>query len=261
MLLESLPVIPNLAGYSGVVINIKNEISSSVSESDLNNGNCLLANIGNDTVIIRILKLTDYVQGNLDSGSKYLAIFLDLANVFGTVSVPLLLNKLYYIGLRGLQVQRKLLEDYLTDRFQCVRVGDYTSSDQPVSNGVPQGSILGPILFLVYINDISHHLSLNSGKLVTYADVTAFVVADKNWDETYDGAQKGLNNVTEWLRDNILTLNADKTQYICFSIRSPNTISDVSYIKAQTCLQDDNGQCPYSLVSCSGLKWLNIWEL
>ena len=92
-----------------------------------------------------ILSLTSHITEVLDKGQKCLTVFLDLKKAFDTVSVPILLQKLENIGIRGTALS--LFKDYLSNRKQRVKIGDYMSSDSSVSFGVPQGSVLGPTLF------------------------------------------------------------------------------------------------------------------
>jgi hypothetical protein len=109
------------------------------------------------------------------------------------VSVPILLQKLESLGIRGNQL--KLLENYLNDRTQCVKIGNVLSSDlKNTSFGVPQGSILGPTLFLVYINDLCN-LELNRSRILSYADDTALLFSAKSEKEVHKLAQRGLNTV------------------------------------------------------------------
>lgn len=164
--------------------------------------------------------LTNHIVKAMDKGSKPLAIFLDLAKAFDTVSIPKLILKLEALGVRGNQL--KLFHSYLTNRSQCVKVGEYLSKDLPVEHGVPQGSILGPTLFLVYINEMCN-INLERGKLVAFADDTALIFTGNTWEQTFAAAQSGFDIVNRWLADNTLSLNVDKTKLLTCSIRNPGS--------------------------------------
>ncbi|XP_063891880.1 uncharacterized protein LOC135117215 [Helicoverpa armigera] len=96
-----------------------------------------------------VLELTQLVAENLDKKNKCLGIFLDLSKAFDTVSVPILTSKLELLGVRGTPL--KIFKDYLRNRTQCVKIETSLSNEELVTYGVPQGSILGPTLFLIYI--------------------------------------------------------------------------------------------------------------
>lgn len=201
--------------------------------------------------------LTDYVSEELGKGNQTLGIFLDLAKAFDTVSVPILLNKLEAIGIRGLPL--KLFTDYLTDRYQSVKIDDITSDKQKNTGfGVPQGSILGPTLFLIYINDLCN-LNLKHGKIVSYADDTVLLFTAKTTSEVYEYAQTGFNSVTNWLQINLLTLNADKTKFIHFAMRKPQPSTTNSHLYAHQCglFSVSMCNCPSILKTCN-IKYLGI---
>lgn len=201
-------------------------------------------------------ELTNYVVGGLDNNNKIVGIFLDLAKAFDTVSIPILLNKLELLGIRGNQL--KLFEDYLCRRQQCVMIDKYTSSDLPVQMGVPQGSILGPILFLIYIDDLLK-LNLVHGKIISYADDTALLFSHKTWHKAFNAAQTGFNSVSHWLRTNYLTLNNDKTNYIAFTITNATQPSTDHKIVSHSCTDPQvcNLNCPY-LTRISHTKYLGV---
>ena len=122
-----------------------------------------------------------------------MAIFLDLAKVFDTVTHTKLIDKLNNYGIRC--ICSDLIRNYLTNRKQVVRIDSVHSEERFVEYGVPQGTVLGPILFQLYINDM---LNLDiSGKIVAYADETVLVFSDSNWESVKIKAERGLPNITQ----------------------------------------------------------------
>lgn len=153
---------------------------------------------------------------NLNIKKKVLTIFLDLAKAFDTVPSPALLLKLESIGVRGRQLE--LFASYLSNRSQVVKIQNYLSEELPIHYGVPQGSILGPTVFLIFINDLCN-LKIPNGSIITYADDTAITVSSDSWDQLHSEAQQSFDLVFRWLRSHTLTLNISKTKFIPFSLR------------------------------------------
>jgi hypothetical protein len=199
--------------------------------------------------------LTDCIVNKLDNKQKVITIFLDLCKAFDTVSVPLLLDKLEKLGIRN--NQHRLFVDYLSGRKQRVRIGDITSTDLPITCGVPQGSVLGPTLFLIFINDLCN-LHVPNGRIVTFADDTALIFHGNTWKQAYGYAQKGFNLVCSWLVDNSLILNVEKTKYIPFAIKTPsNSIHGNFSIKAHFCSNKSSCSC-LSLTPVSNIRYLGV---
>lgn len=187
--------------------------------------------------------LVHSIVTSLDDKKKCVVIFLDLAKAFDTVSIPRLLNKLEKVGVRGLPL--KLLEDYLSNRTQRVKIDHWISEEASVTHGVPQGSIIGPTLFLVYINDLCQH-QLNGGRVFTFADDTALFFSGDSWSNAFSYAQMGFDRVNNWLRSNLLTLNVTKTKYVTFAIRASQLPSPAYTITAHGC----SGCIQPSVVRC-----------
>jgi hypothetical protein len=203
--------------------------------------------------------LTNYIVTNLDNNDKVIVIFLDLAKAFDTVPAPLLLSKIEKLGVRDKQLE--LFTDYLSDRYQRVKIGEYYSDDLPIGYGVPQGSVLGPTLFLTYINGLCD-LELTNGKIVAFADDTALLFRAKTWPDAFKYAQLGFDKVVKWLSENKLTLNVAKTKYIPFCIRNQfNAELESLFIKSHYCCSSIDKaitcSCPY-LTRTDSIKYLGV---
>lgn len=202
-----------------------------------------------------VVGLVDHITMKLDQGLKCVGIFLDLQKAFDTVYIPALLSKLQNVGVRG--VAHDIYSDYLSDRCQRVLLNGHTSDEARIEYGVPQGSILGPTLFLLYINQLCD-MCLPNCKIFTYADDTAVVIHGQNWAEIKFIAESNLTIINNWLMQNRLTLNLSKTHFIPFSIRN-NTQPPPNYVLFvhSHCNQITNCNCS-PLSQTSNIKYLGV---
>lgn len=206
-----------------------------------------------------VTSLTDYLAQHIALKHKCIGVFLDLAKAFDTVSIPDLLNKMEGIGVRGVALD--LFKDYLSNRTQRVKIADHFSSDREVTFGVPQGSVLGPTLFIIYINDLCD-IPLENGKVFTYADDTALIFHGDSWEGAKAFAERGLGKIMDWLSNNILTLNVAKTMFLTFAINKGQLPqSEFFSVKAHTCnnsyLRNHYCQCS-NLNRTTTIKYLGI---
>lgn len=149
---------------------------------------------------------------NVDHGLVTAVAFLDLAKAFDTVNHNILIRKLQLYGIDD-KSTLSWFQSYLSDRTQRCFVEGSLSNPATLSCGVPQGTILGPLLFLVYINDLPNCLSSNSTAR-SYADDTNITIAAGNFTELEKRINHELDNVNNWLISNRLSLNSSKTEYM-----------------------------------------------
>ena len=144
-----------------------------------------------------------------------LGVFLDFSKAFDAVDHHISLNKMYKYGIRGIAF--KWMESYLSNRRQFVVFKDVQSEYSTVTCGVPQGSIMGSLLFLLYVNDIAN---VSTSLLpILFADDTNVFLTGNNIDQMIEIMNGELNNAFLWLNSNKLSLNVKKTQFMLFSLR------------------------------------------
>ena len=134
-----------------------------------------------------------------------ISIFCDLSKAFDVISHNILLQKLEFYGIRG--VAKEWISNYLSDRNQYVEIENFKSSVCKIECGVPQGSILGPLLYLIYVNDIP---KATTGNLLSFADDTSLYLSHSDVDILFQNANTEMNNLYEWFCANRLSLNATK---------------------------------------------------
>ena len=159
-----------------------------------------------------LICLTEKLYKNLENKDSSVLLLLDFTKAFDTIDHDILLTKLNKLGFEGLILQ--WFETYLKGRQQYIKLGDILSNTQQIKTGVPQGSILAPLLFSIYTNDlINSHNSFS----VSFADDISILINDKNPETLSKKAESSLTNITRWVDSNKLSLNIPKTSYITIS--------------------------------------------
>jgi retron-type reverse transcriptase len=134
----------------------------------------------NHSTILAVTEIVDNIREELDYSNHVLGLYLDLSKAFDCVNHDILLNKLSHYGIRGTTLD--WFKSYLSSRTQKSFVNNTYSDAYRISTGVPQGSVLGPILFLIYVNDIAE--SVHNGKIRLFADDTNLFLSGKSFVNT-----------------------------------------------------------------------------
>lgn len=165
-----------------------------------------------------IAELTRKIYNALDARKPAICLFVDLAKAFDTVSHPDLLETLENFGFRG--SAHRLMTSYLSGRKQCVTLDNEVSSTRVVSFGVPQGTVLGPILFILYVNSL-FDLQIPA-EITSFADDTVFFFEDNNWENLKQKVVTAFPLIVEFFNSKLLTINFKKTIYLPFTSYEPN---------------------------------------
>ena len=155
------------------------------------------------------------IEDTIESGHYAIGVFCDLSKAFDTLNHEILLEKLDHYGIRGTSLM--WFDSYLSNRSQFVDLNGFKSPKLPLSTGVPQGSILGPLLFLIYINDLPSAVNL---KCVIFADDTNLLIQGPNLDALSAALNKELEGISDYFKTNQLKLNAKKTKTVIFRRKS-----------------------------------------
>ena len=177
------------------------------------------------------VKLVNHLTKQVDEMKIPVNIYIDLSKAFDTLNHSILLSKLEYYGICN--IEKNIFTNYLSEHYQYVQYNNSKSDTKIISTGVPQGSILGPLLFLIYINDLP--LASNLFDMLMYADDTTLCCnIDQHNNET--DINHELNKIKEWLSANKLCLNISKTKCMVFHtvqkhIQYPNLSIDNNIIE------------------------------
>ena len=165
----------------------------------------------NHSTATTLIDVSDYILNNMNKGLITGALFLDLKKAFDTVDYDILLQKLYNYGVTGNTLT--WFKSYLSDRIQAVNINSTLSDFKNVNIGIPQGSILGPLLFIIYVNSLPECVDC---KCVMYADDTTLLFESSNSASLQLHMNDSLSKMAHWFKANKLTLNIKKTKYMLF---------------------------------------------
>jgi len=183
-----------------------------------------------------LIKLYDKIIHSLSNKEHTFGIFMDLSKAFDTINHEILINKLHNYGIRGTSLS--WFKDYLKNRKQYVVYESEKSQELNITCGVPQGSILGPLLFILYINDI-----VKSSQLLTFiifADDTNILYSHKDLNTAISTLNNELSRIQLWFKCNKLSLNIKKTNFMYFrNVHSPQIqcnilIDDIPLVEKQS---------------------------
>ena len=162
-----------------------------------------------------VATLIDQLLENIDNGELSISIFLDFKKAFDTIDHKILMIKLEAAGLDITVID--LIKNYLTNRTQSTKLNGITSGPRKVKTGVPQGSTLGPLLFLIFINDLP--LLSDKANFILFADDAVLTIHNKCIRVAKEIANQILKKINRWCNENKLTLNAKKTEYVIFGTK------------------------------------------
>ena len=178
----------------------------------------------NCSTTFALLDLMEDITKAIDDKKFTVGLFIDLKKAFDTIDHEILLKKLYFYGVRG--TAYNWIESYLSSRFQYCCYNSVSSAKLPISCGVPQGSILGPLLFILYINDMANVSTLL--KFIIFADDTNIFYSHKSLVEIQKVMNTELCKLSLWFKCSKLSLNVLKTNFIIFRTKSKKLNMDVN---------------------------------
>ena len=177
----------------------------------------------NHSTTTALINCSEQIRQALDSGNFACSIFIDLQKAFDTVDLDILFTKLSHYGIRGIALT--WFKSFLSNRSQFVSVSGAKSTSKPILYGVPQGSVLGPLLFLVYINDLQNAIPYSVTNL--FADDTMLFLKNKSVKFLSKKMNIDLKCLLSWLNSNKIALNSKKTELLIFHTRRKHNESEL----------------------------------
>ena len=204
---------------------------------------------------LAIAKFYEDILINFNNNRASLALFLDLSKAFDSVNRDILMNKLYKYGIRG--IPYNLFKSYLANRTQYLQVNNIKSELWPTTVGVPQGSVLSPLLFLLHINDLKNCTNM---KVINFADDTLLYYDIKDTHNLEFLINNELKQIITWMQINHLKLNLTKTNYMIFSPKSNKfkILKNLNFFQNYDTQINQQIHCKYlGLIIDNNLNWKN----
>ena len=164
------------------------------------------------STVLALIGITDYIKRLLDERNYVISIFIDFKKAFDMVDHEIFLYKLDCCGIRGFA--NDFFRSYLTNRHQYTVINGVNSELRTVSCRVPQGSVLGPLFFLLYINDL--HRSIGDNLVISYADDTAIITSNPDLESARYQAKELFTKLYHWCVANKLSINSEKNSFVLF---------------------------------------------
>ena len=206
----------------------------------------------NRSTVSALIKVVDDWLSALDKGYEVCVIFFDVSKVFDTVPHSLLLAKLNELGIDPYLL--RWIKSYLTNRSQCVCVDGVSSHTLPVASGVPQGSVLGPLLFITYINDVAASISPESDVNMFVDDIALYRII-KTTDD-YVCLQQEIDSISACIQQKDLNFNANKCKMMFISRKKSKTLPPPQLTLNGTILNRVNNYKYLGITLTSDLSWL-----
>lgn len=180
--------------------------------------------IKNSSTLAAVVDFVDYISMALDKQQIVIAVFIDLKKAFDVVSIDILLDKLFKMGFRG--ILYSLIKTYLYDRKHCIKLDNIVSEWSSNTYGVPQGSVLGPLLYSLYVLNLK--LANLRARYFTFADDTVLVYTGTDEITLANLINNDLKNYLKWLFSNKLKINIEKTSYIIFKQKNKSVNNNLN---------------------------------
>ena len=176
-----------------------------------------------------LIEFSDNIHRLLDDGNYVIAIFIDFTKAFDTVDHEILLYKLHRYGIRG--HANDFFRSYLTNRTQYTYANGVRSDVRSISCGVPQGSVLGPLFFVLHINDLYKAIENVITRLFAYG--TALILYEKDLNTLVSAVSRTVQKLCRWCIENKLTISIEKTNFVLFHTPNKPLVKNLREIETE----------------------------